>query len=168
MRILGLDPGSKNFAWSVIEVLDPQYSFRKAEYLEQPTVLEFGFMEKSHTFCGSDLITRDLLKDAIGEISDIIERLNVDACAYERFQARPGQPTPGWAERLQWVLGSLYYACPVEIHHVQASAWKKLFLTRYKITSTQTFFGGKFNCEHQGDASLIAAYTWEQKYRQLK
>jgi hypothetical protein len=165
--LLGIDPGSANCGFSIIQTPqdDPHYSFIREAYLEKPDIIKHGFLVKTHQFCQADYLDRSLIRQAIAEVLGIIQDHGIDAVGFERWMARPGRPVPGWVERLNYVLGALYYAVPCKLYSVQASAWKKRFLNRYGIESTQTFFGGELKSEHEADASMIAAYVWETNFR---
>lgn len=167
MLILGLDPGTKNFAYSIIKVDSLDYDFLKEEYLELPDIQETGMLKETYEFCKADTMQRDLLLSAVKEVSNLVKQKNIDVIGFERWMARPGQPVPGWVERLNYTLGALFYSTKIPIYHVQPSAWKVTIKRRYGIESTKTLFGGKIGTEHEADASLIAVYV-HQKYLKTK
>ena len=166
MLILGLDPGTKNFAYSIIKVDDPEYNFLKEDYLELPDVLETGMLKETYEFCKAETMQRDLLIAAVKEITTMAKDKNIDVVGFERWMARPGQVVPGWVERLNYTLGALLHSTKIPIYHVQPSAWKVTIKRRYGIESTKTLFGGKMKTEHEADASLIAVYV-HQKYLRI-
>lgn len=164
---LGIDPGAANCAYSIQIISDdPYYSFLKESYLEKPELTEHGFLVKTHQFCKADYFDRSLLRQSVAEVLELVQRHGVDFAAFERWTPRPGCPVPSWVERVQFVLGALYYALPCKLWAIQASAWKKKFLTRYKIDSTRSFFGDELKTEHEADSALICAYVFEKNIRQ--
>ena len=166
MLILGLDPGTKNFAYSIIKVDDPEYNFLKEDYLELPDVLETGMLKETYEFCKAETMQRDLLIAAVKEITTMAKDKNIDVVGFERWMARPGQVVPGWVERLNYTLGALLHSTKIPIYHVQPSAWKVTIKRRYGIESTKTLFN-MFNTKGglQSDTQTVNLTSKTQRLR---
>jgi Holliday junction resolvasome RuvABC endonuclease subunit len=160
MILLGLDPGTVNFGYSVIKV-DEDQSHLKESYVEHPEILEHGLLTQIILYSNADDLDRELMRGAVSEILEICIRNGVDRIAIERWAKRPGQAVPMWVERLNHVIGAIIYSSAVPIKAIMASSWKRRILNRYGIKSTKTYFQGAVKTEHAGDASMIALYLHE-------
>lgn len=158
MKILGLDPGSQNFGFAVIEV-DPSYSYLKGTYIEIPTILEHGLLKNIPMYFDKMDLDSSLLRLSVQELQDICLRNGVEKIVIERWMGR-GTFMPGWVERLNHIIGAMLYSSPIPIKAITASSWKTRILKRYSIKSTKTLVGS-VKTEHAADAVMQATYLHE-------
>lgn len=158
MKILGLDPGSKNFGYAVVNV-DSNYSYLKDTYVEVPEILEHGLLKNISMYFEIDSLDCQLLRASVQEINEICLRYAVEKIVIERWMGR-GEFMPGWVERLNHIIGVMIYSSPIPIRAITASSWKVRILKRYGIKSTKTLVG-LVKSEHAGDAVMMATYLHE-------
>jgi hypothetical protein len=164
MRILGLDPGSVNFGYAVVDV-DEEYSYLKDTYVEVPTILEHGLLKNISGYFANNDLDSALLRICVQELQEICLRHSVDRIAIERWMGR-GTFMPGWVERLNHVIGAMLYSSPIPIKAITAASWKTRILKRYGIKSTKTLVGS-VKSEHAGDAVMQATYIHELELEAL-
>jgi hypothetical protein len=158
MKILGLDPGSKNFGWAVIEV-ETGETYLKDTYVELPKVLESGLLQNQLAYFDSNSLDSGLLRLCVQELQEICIRNLVDEIVIERWMGR-GTFMPGWVERLNHVIGAMMYSRRTPITAITAASWKSRILNRYGIKSTKTLVGC-VKTEHAGDAVMQGLYLHE-------
>ena len=159
MRIIGLDPGSKNFGYAVIDIPDENYSYLKETYIELPTILESGLLKNLLLYFETLSLDSNVLRLSVQELQEICIRHSVERIAIERWMGR-GTFMPGWVEKLNHIIGAMLYSSPIPIKAITASSWKTRILKRYDIKSTKTLVGS-VKTEHEGDAVIQAIYLHE-------
>ena len=152
-RVLAGDPGSVNFALSVLE-----------HDGKQLRVLGTKMM----TSCFRDLSSRSVVEDLNSfseEIEELIVQWKPDAMYFERFQFRgSGISTIEAVNVMLGVLMSLAHVYRVQGRLITASTWKNNFnnncanlkdlYKEYKLTSKKSA-----KSIHEFDSSLIGVYT---------
>jgi hypothetical protein len=160
LKILGLDPGIKNFGFGVINIPDITYSYLKDTYIEIPEILESGLLQNIPLYFNKVELDPHLLRLSIQELQGICLRHSVDKIGIERWMGR-GTFMPGWVERLNHIIGVMLYSSPIPIKALTAASWKTKILKHYNIKSTKTLLGNQVKTEHAGDAIMQATYIHE-------
>lgn len=152
-RVLALDPGTNNFAWSVV---------RKNK------VLACGFVEKTV----SDLTDKQFeaqLKAFIKEIRKLIRDYKPDMVAAERYMVR-GRWFGASCEKINIMLGALGLIClskGIKVQIISSALWKnRTQRDQYKdyLKDTYAAFKKLKIPPHVVDASYIGAYFTEPAY----
>jgi hypothetical protein len=143
LKILSLDPGKQNFAFSIVTV-------------DIKTGLKFEIIETgmiNHTITNVTTDLKDQAKAFNKEVSAIIRKNKVDALIAERFMVR-GRFMGGSSEHINLMLGRLL-AINVETVYITAAQWKNAF---NKVYCLNDFYKEIPLPTHRIDAALIGLY----------
>lgn len=144
MRILGFDPGVKNFAWALYESTTQE-------------VLAFGWIQ-AHEANEPDLAF-------LNSCLETIHIAKPDLVAVERFAYRKDASVE--SEPINQMIGKLDLLCRMrglEVVKILPAHWKVKFRTRdYKRGARDLFPDVAFEAVHQADAAGIAKYVYENK-----
>jgi len=141
LRILSIDPGSKNMAWSVMEINN---TF-KIKSLKQGTF--------QHPI--NDLKGVIDINNFSSEVKHIIKDNNVEFIGIERFMTRGIKGVV--IEYINVMIGTVITIASeqqIETMLITAAEWKNAFNTKLKLDYIYT----KFESPHKLDAALIGLY----------
>jgi hypothetical protein len=135
MRVLSLDPGTKNFAWSIVE---------------DGEVLETGWVETICSVSQQDAVL------FIARFNALVHAKAADQVVLERFTVRPGRAaTP--AEAINVMIGALLVGCAVPVDVVQASTWKA-WVKRHLHPEGSWWVWPDIESQHEADAAGIGVW----------
>lgn len=148
MKIIALDPGKKNFAFSV---------------MEDRKVVECGYLKPLKS-----LKWDDFEEEAAGFRSrwfDMLLKFEPDCVLAERFMARPGGNGGAVGEYINVMLGiisTVNASKGIPTHLVTSSQWKNYLNARYgKVATMKEHF--PHLSVHEADALGIAVYAMENE-----
>lgn len=145
INVLGLDPGSKNFAYSVVSVsMKPPFRYR---------VKRVGMVNETITNIPS--ISPKSARKFKNMINKIVKDNGVDFIIAERFMNR-GKMRGATGELVSIMLGTLLVGVPIkDMALITASQWKNAFNRR---TSLDHIYSIVSVVPHVVDATGIALY----------
>jgi len=153
MRIIALDPGSKNFAVAV---------------MDDRKVLETLYLKTIRSLRWDDFEAES--KGFRTRWFDLLKKYEPDCVLAERFMARPGSNGKMVGEYINIMLGiisTVNASKGIPTHLVTPSQWKNYLNNRYgKVTSMKEHF--PHLSVHESDALGIAVYALEGEYPEQK
>ena len=151
MRIIALDPGSKNFAFAV---------------MEDKKVLECGYLKTIRSLKWADF--EDEATGFRNRWFDVLNKYEPDVVLAERFMARPGGNGGAVGEYINIMLGILSTVNSskgIPTHLVTSAQWKNYLNNRYgKVENMKKHF--PHLSVHEADALGIAVYQMETELQQ--
>lgn len=151
IRILSLDPGVTNFAWSVLEIDDK----------DKIKVIATGMLEDTVTDLKS-LFLSVQMEAFIEDVKYIIRHFKVTEIVYERFMTRGHKGTT--IELISYMIGALVCSTNfrVPVRPIIAAQWKNEY---NKINNIENLYkqikGNKNLTIHQVDSILIGLYGYK-------
>lgn len=146
MRILGFDPGVKNFAWAVYD----------------GDVQEFGWIQ-GHEVGKSDW-------NFLNSVAETLHRTKPDLIVYERFAFRDKASVE--SEPINHMIGKLDLIVRMKgyrVRNVMPAHWKVKLKTKEHTKGALGLFPHvRFEAVHQADAAGIAKYVFDQEQQKLE
>lgn len=143
MRILGFDPGVKNFAYAVYDT-------------DSESVVGFGWVP------GVEVNENDI--DFINTVLDIVHTVNPSMIGIERFAFRDRASVE--SEPINHMIGKLDLLCRIHGHKpvlIMPAHWKVKLNVRNLARGSRDIFPDQiFEAVHQADAAGIAKYVYEK------
>ena len=150
MRIIGLDPGKKNFAAAV---------------MEDRKVVETRYLRPIKSLLWDDFTSEvKLFRDCY---FDYITEMNPDCVLAERYMARPGIQAGAIGEYVNIMLGIIGIVNAskgIPTHLLTSAQWKNALNSRYgKHSKGMKHFLPHLSA-HEADAVGICVYSLEQEF----
>ena len=154
-QILGIDPGVKNFACSLVtgtdspDFLDLHMTFQK-HYGEDDLPLQDSTVDEVFVFAST--------------FKELLVSLNVNQDSFviiERYEYR-GHTTGKTIEQVNLMIGIMAYVCPCPCRLIRPTDWKTFRNRRPEVIC------GMGPTDHEEDALNMALYQWHQIHHRSK